>query len=154
MKCISLHNPYATGMALGLKTIETRGWYTKHRGDLLIQAAQKKDNEVTRNWLTCMTHLPSLDVFRSHGIISRENMDYGAILCRVNLVNVIPTCEFYRDTERKMINLLGKEQWDIEKHWGNFGPGRFLWMTEEMFRLPDPVFVRGYQQLFEVEGVL
>ena len=32
MKCISLWNPWATLMALGVKTIETRSWGTDFRG--------------------------------------------------------------------------------------------------------------------------
>lgn len=36
MKAISLKQPYANLIASGKKTIETRSWSTKYRGDLLI----------------------------------------------------------------------------------------------------------------------
>lgn len=36
MKAISLKQPYANWVASGKKTIETRKWTTKYRGDLLI----------------------------------------------------------------------------------------------------------------------
>lgn len=36
MKAISLHQPFASLVARGIKTIETRTWATNHRGDLLI----------------------------------------------------------------------------------------------------------------------
>ncbi len=45
MKAISLKQPWATWVALGLKTIETRTWKTKHRGDLLICASKRVDKD-------------------------------------------------------------------------------------------------------------
>ncbi len=36
MKAISLHQPWASYIADGKKTIETRMWSTRYRGDLLI----------------------------------------------------------------------------------------------------------------------
>jgi hypothetical protein len=40
MKAISLHQPWASMIARGEKTIETRMWPTNHRGRLLICAAK------------------------------------------------------------------------------------------------------------------
>lgn len=42
MKAISLHQPWASWIALGKKTIETRTWYTHYRGDLLIASTKKR----------------------------------------------------------------------------------------------------------------
>jgi len=36
IKSISLHQPWASMIQQGSKTIETRTWYTDYRGDLLI----------------------------------------------------------------------------------------------------------------------
>ena len=41
MKAISLHQPWATWIAEGKKTIEIRFWPTKYRGDLLIVSTKK-----------------------------------------------------------------------------------------------------------------
>lgn len=41
MRAISLHQPWASLIARGLKTIETRRWPTKFRGDLLIVSTKK-----------------------------------------------------------------------------------------------------------------
>lgn len=43
MKAISIHQPFASLIASGEKTIETRRWATKYRGDLLIVSTQKKN---------------------------------------------------------------------------------------------------------------
>lgn len=36
MRAITVRNPWATFIALGLKTAEARGWRTRHRGPILI----------------------------------------------------------------------------------------------------------------------
>jgi len=41
MKAISVKQPWAALIRVGFKTIETRVWTTKHRGDLLICASAK-----------------------------------------------------------------------------------------------------------------
>lgn len=39
---MSLHQPWASLIQLGVKTIETRSWSTKYRGPLAIHAAQRR----------------------------------------------------------------------------------------------------------------
>jgi len=41
MKAISLHQPWASMIADGRKTIETRSWPTNYRGELLICSTKK-----------------------------------------------------------------------------------------------------------------
>jgi len=41
MKAISLHQPWASMIASGKKSIETRRWFTSFRGDLLIVSTAK-----------------------------------------------------------------------------------------------------------------
>jgi hypothetical protein len=43
LKAITLLQPWASLLAAGIKTIETRSWNTNHRGPLLIHASQKTD---------------------------------------------------------------------------------------------------------------
>lgn len=45
MKAISLKQPFANLVASGKKTIETRKWSTKYRGDLIICSSQKPQVE-------------------------------------------------------------------------------------------------------------
>ena len=60
MKAISLHQPWASWIAQGKKTIETRFWSTNYRGDLIIASTKKP-------------------VYR--------NLPLGKALCIVNVVN-------------------------------------------------------------------
>lgn len=50
MKCISLKQPYAELLAIGKKTIETRGWSTKFRGIFLIHASKTVDVEACKHY--------------------------------------------------------------------------------------------------------
>ena len=43
MKAISVKQPYASMIANGIKTIETRRWNTRYRGDLLIVSSARPD---------------------------------------------------------------------------------------------------------------
>lgn len=54
MKAISIQNPWAGLIILGLKSYETRSWNTKHRGKLAIHSSAKMsaDGKEVLNWLT------------------------------------------------------------------------------------------------------
>ena len=43
MKVLTIREPYATFIMLGIKKIETRSWQTKYRGEIYIHAAKSKD---------------------------------------------------------------------------------------------------------------
>ena len=45
MKAISIKNPWASLIADGIKTIETRRWRTNYRGDILVCVSRKIDKE-------------------------------------------------------------------------------------------------------------
>lgn len=47
MKALTLWQPWASLVALGVKTIETRSWSTSYRGPLAIHAAKKRPIEVS-----------------------------------------------------------------------------------------------------------
>jgi hypothetical protein len=55
-KAISLKQPYANLVAEGKKTIETRKWTTKYRGDLLI-CSSKNPNIHPAGYALCMVEL-------------------------------------------------------------------------------------------------
>jgi len=63
MKAISLHQPWASWIAEGKKTIETRFWRTHYRGDLLIVSTKKP---------------------------AYQNLPLGKALCVVTVVNCRP----------------------------------------------------------------
>ena len=70
MKCLSVSQPFADLIVSGRKTIDLRGWSTKHRGHILIHAPQKiRKKDCARFGIT--------------------NPVTGAVLGRVTLTDVI-----------------------------------------------------------------
>ena len=58
MKALSVRQPWASMIAQGSKTIETRTWPTKHRGDLLIVSSkQPKIDHLPTGQALCVVRL-------------------------------------------------------------------------------------------------
>ena len=68
MKVLSLTEPYATLIKMGIKTIETRSWKTNYRGELYIHASSTKIPKEYRNNLELMA------------LVSKEELNYGNII--------------------------------------------------------------------------
>jgi hypothetical protein len=76
MKAISLKQPYASWVADGFKTIETRTWRTKYRGPLLICSSKTFDED-----------------FDPNDSAFGDGLPLGMALAIVNLVNCRPMTE-------------------------------------------------------------
>ena len=74
MKAISLKQPWASLIAIGKKTIETRTWKTNYRGKLLIVASKTFDK-----------NFPHMNFFSTF-----YEIPLGKALAVVNLVNCRP----------------------------------------------------------------
>lgn len=122
MKALTLWQPWATGIAIGAKTIETRSWSTKHRGLLAIHASTRTEVEDRKRLLP--DEVCTLPV--------------GAVIAIVNVTNVFRmTAENIRATNEK------------EKAWGDWREGRFGWILEHVLTLDPPIAAKGHQQLWE-----
>ncbi|MCE5334237.1 MAG: ASCH domain-containing protein [Desulfobacteraceae bacterium] len=130
MKAISLWQPWASLMALGHKTIETRSWPTNYRGPLAIHAAKRvfipDDPEFQ-------------DTLKELGI-NPFGLPVGAI---------VGVCELGKCTKIgvQYISYLPR----LEELFGDYTPGRFAWEILNMIKLETPIPCRGRQGLFEVE---
>jgi hypothetical protein len=63
MRAISIHNPWATLIATGKKTLEIRSWKTSYRGDLLIVSTQRKYADYPRGVALCIVRLADVREF-------------------------------------------------------------------------------------------
>ena len=128
MKAISLWQPWASLMAMGVKKNETRAWATSYRGPLLIHAAKK-----VLGW-------PSLTIqafFDFRGIASQpSDLPLGCLVCKVNLVDCQKIC------------LCNQPDYP-ERAFGDYTPGRFMWITENL-EIFDSIPFRGSQGFFTV----
>jgi activating signal cointegrator 1 len=136
--CISLWQPWASAIALGLKRYETRSWSTRHRGPLLIHAAKKWTSE-QREFRT-----KAMDRLRADPQISdelrRSFLGYSSVLGCIVAVTDLVSC---RSTEWKGLDVTG-----LERLFGDFSPGRYAWQLGDVVRLPRPVSCAGHQGLW------
>ena len=142
MKAISLWEPWASLMMLGAKTIETRSWPTKYRGELLICAAQgglsNRELSILLNEYMFRDALKSL----SNGDLQISDLNFGRALCLVDLVDCIPT------ERMKALSLLHPES--VEFQFGNYEDGRFAWITKNLRPLLHPFKMKGGQRIFNI----
>ena len=147
MKAISLWQPWATLMAIGAKTIETRSWELRGKFPLVICSTAKWDKEILE-LLTAANRHPDLyhdswskilNALRSAGIATLGELPLGAALCIVQPIGSRRT-EDVRDQ-------ISEE----ERAFGDYRDERYGWMTDKgqlrMFKEPIPV--KGKQGLWE-----
>lgn len=129
MKALTLTQPWATLVAIGAKRIETRSWKTNYTGLLAIHAS--------KNFPLSARNLCNEDPFRSALLVRNADpaKHTGMIIATCVLVNVIPTvCAYANDAERSF---------------GDFTPGRYAWILEDVRPLSDPIHARGSLGLWE-----
>lgn len=133
MRCISLWQPWASAVALGLKRIETRHWSTNYTGRFAIHAAKRWTAD-ERDTAAMFAELYDLRL---------ATPPLGAIVATARLVR----CDRSEAILRRGIT-------EMEEAFGNYGPGRYGWILDDIAMLSDPVPFRGSQGFFEVPDEL
>jgi hypothetical protein len=126
VKAITLHQPWASAIALGLKRFETRGFRCHYRGEIAIHAGKTIDEAAA---LRLMADVPIID------------FPLGAVIALATLTEVYPTCG----------GLLVEDE---EKRFGDWRAGRFAWQLDNVRELRQPYPARGYQWVWSVPGAL
>jgi len=137
MKALTLTQPWATLVAIGAKRIETRSWKTSYRGPLAIHAAKEFPKEARK-----FTTQPVC--YESMRRIARMEMrangwrayPLGCIIATCRLTNVLPVVSLEPLSE-------------LERAFGDYSPGRFAWILQDVKPLPQPVPMKGALGLWE-----
>lgn len=138
MRLLSLWEPWASLMAIGAKKNETRSWSTEYRGWLAIHAS-KGGLRIGE-----MSSLMSNPIFQV--ALKGVKLASGEIVAIVRLVDCVPT-ESLLCLSPRHPRLTPEEE-----AFGDYAPGRFAWITTDVFRLPEPIPYRGRQGLVELEN--
>jgi hypothetical protein len=159
MKAISLWQPWATLMAIGAKTIETRPatafWARRFRGPLVICATKTWNRDVLcrlRDAVNEPYEFPEWDrmaeVLVAAGYDTLGKLPLGAAVCIVSVTGTIPTEYFHGESPGKF-----KED---ELAFGNFDAGRLALHTDpaKLIRLNPPIPVTGHQGLWDFDEQL
>jgi len=128
---VSLWQPWASAIPLGLKKIETRGWSTKYRGPLLIHAAKRWATDQKRFTTDCLQYDPQIG----------QALPFGAVIARCELIDVQPT---------EILSFLVTE---TERRYGVYDHGRYGWLLGNIEAI-EPIPFRGGQGFFNVPDEL
>ena len=134
MKAITLHQPYASLIAAGTKTIETRSWAPPRAliGErIAIHAAKKNDRETFRNEVLLLG--PTASVPRGAVVAT-------AVLDRIGQVRGGKRVEISPEPGKWLSGGI------IEADpYGDFSVGRWLWFLEDIEPLDPPIPAKGRQ---------
>jgi hypothetical protein len=133
MKCLSLLQPWATCVILGLKGHETRTWTTRHRGTLAVHASRRFPEPLRA---LCRQE-PLRRLLRTAGVSGWSDLLTGVILGTVDVV------------ECRRVEALGPLDL-AELALGDFRPGRWAWVLADPRPLADPIPYRGMQGMFDL----
>lgn len=135
-KALTLHQPWATIIALGLKQVETRSWPTAYRGPLAIHAGRAP---LEPGMLTVCTALANAGLGVTLVQVETAVYPLGAIVATCDLVG----CVRMEEETIKQARL-------VERCLGDWKPGRFAWHLDNI-RPCAPIHARGAQGLWDCE---
>ena len=163
MKGLTLHEPRASLIACGVKTIETRSWRCSQQyiGErIFIHATKKKPTQDGLVLLADIEPLPQgykRDA-ASDAIIpdSRVRMPLGKILAVATLsdfAQVEETNHTHHATGQPMVRAASsatvESVYFVSDKYGDFSVGRWLWILTDIAPVKPPLIARGFQGLWE-----
>lgn len=103
MKAVTLWQPWASLIAFGLKTIETRSWGTRYRGPLLIHAAKRRPT--FEDMRVVVDNIDAWNSWGAAGLIDLDSVVYpgplGVVVAVVDLAECLPIVQSMSDDDLK-----------------------------------------------------
>lgn len=168
MKFLTIRQPWASLISLGVKRIETRSWSTSFRGPLAIHAGKAKPSrDLVRmgQWLTRWDYGEGRYVM-SDGLGKWVALPLGAVVAVCDLIDVVPIHPILSPAADRWVSVLRRRSGPDDAYlrsrdergsvtdrvvtdqlpFGDFTPGRFAWLLGNV-RPIDPVPMKGAQGL-------
>lgn len=145
LRAISLTQPWASLMAIGVKRNETRSWANNYKGDIAICATKEfwrdrvpdyASNALVWLWVHRDKFPPANDVQELY-----NHLPFGKVVCVVEKTGCISTNDDNGDD--RSLNAM-------ELELGDYSRNRFYYPTQNCRRLTTPIAVRGAQGLFSL----
>ncbi len=133
MKCISLKQPFASLIADGHKTIETRSWQTKYRGELLICSSLTAYKNYQSAAL--IPEIISRELIRLYDLIGEYFPPVNPLGCAVCIVNLFHVRKMKIEDEMKAC-----------VYHGDF----FAWFLKDI-RKVKPFSIKGSMKIFDID---
>ena len=150
MYAITRHQPWATLIALGLKTVETRSWPAPARlvGQVIAVHAGKR---VVRRPGECIER----ELRDRLGEDWIRTIPTGAVVATATLAGMsrveyvdLTSGHAVHDVDTEMGYAVGAARTRIDP-WGDFRSGRWLWFLDDVEVLPEPVPAVGHQSFWQ-----
>ena len=135
MRAISLWQPWATFVALGLKKFETRSWGTAYRGPLLIHAAKRPMTGIEKELVYYLKN----EYGDLCACLNNAEFPLGALVASCELFDVLESGKDFQPLEVDPL------EYDL----GNYEQGRFAWKLLSIKAL-EPISFKGSQGFFHV----
>ena len=169
-RALTIRQPWASLIALGVKTIETRGWRTDYRGPLVIHAGLTYEpwnvDGGDDEWKSGSQVLIEPKTGNEH-TWRRGNPFHrcplGLVVAVVDLVDVVPIVD---DWPLDTVAYVRREQRNVTEWWlytddtgrcadvtgqepyGDFTPGRYAWLLDNVRPVDPPIPAKGRQGLW------
>ena len=149
MYAITLHQPWATLIALGLKNVETRSWPAPERllGQVIAVHAGKR-----------LARRPGEAIeWELRARLGEEwsrAIPTGVVLATVTLAGMarvkyvdLTSGHAVHDVDTEMGSATGTARTRIDP-WGDYRSGRWLWFLNDVKALPEPIPAVGHQSFW------
>lgn len=157
MKIITLHQPWASLVALGFKRYETRSWKTDYRGPLLIHAAKRPfvstDGSKVLNRTYHKVWMDALRLAYEDGLIDDKSrlpfahqLPLGSIVAVANLSNCL---EMMEDFSGHGLIRIG-DQSELEQAVGDWNRGYYALQLDDVHPLEPIPFTSRQGKLLDV----
>jgi len=133
-KALTIHQPWATLVAQGIKTIETRSWPTKYRGPILIHSSNQPPNKTKGA-------APLLKKYIFNELPTGQLLAFTTILSCVQIEHL--NAFLNNHYPYTLPNLTEKEQ-----ELGFYQPDRFAWILSQPTPLHNPIPTKGALSLW------
>lgn len=150
LRCLSLHQPWASLVAAGVKSIETRSWPTKHRGRIGIASTTARPAVgVYGAW---EVFHPSANRWPMRSGATVVELPRGALVATATLIDCVPISPADYTADDDWLGLVspsGGEEYVRRIHhddpqgrrgtsyyneapYGYYGPGRWAWLLDDV----------------------
>lgn len=154
-KAISLHQPWASLVMLGVKRVETRSWKPPASvigSRVMIHAAKRIHACVLDEPFSTYIADPVRDA--PMGVLLGSVLIEGAWVIDHAADAVLAAHEYHRKEDRDGKPFYDKQASEHELAFGDFTVGRWMWGLAESRRLNVPIPYDGAQRFFNVERML
>jgi hypothetical protein len=142
LKAVTLYQPYASAIAYGLKTVETRDWPPWHLDSLNVTPLPLAIHASRRFDAMGLGLEPMRRLERAAGV-KVNDLPSGCVVA----VALLTEARMTRDTREGLRGWADRLP-EAEREWGDFGLGRWGWFLTDVWRLKKPVPCRGTQRLW------